>query len=112
MQLRLRGQTLNTPAHMDAEALSRTVAARRSAVGPPRNEETGASTSEAIRRHSLPALLVGAWWKRDTLRPVEGLYAPPAPNTRSQLPRSRSSTCSNRIQHLKSQKVAYLHNPT
>jgi predicted nucleic acid-binding protein len=73
---RLRGHELHAPAHFDAEVLSalgRLQRAGRLTEGQVRTRLDRLRTAP-VYRHPLPALVVGAWRLRQTLRLVDALY--------------------------------------
>jgi predicted nucleic acid-binding protein len=76
VRARMRGRQLHAPAHLDAEVLSALGRLHRAgdlttaAVATALDELAAAP----IRRHSLAALLSGAWRERERFRLVDALY--------------------------------------
>ena len=78
VELRLRGHELHAPAHVDAEVLLSTLGGlHRAGVldDDQVSERVEMLAAAALERHSLPALLAGAWALRHTVRLVDSFYA-------------------------------------
>lgn len=73
---RLRGHELHAPAHFDAEVLSALGRLHRAGQATARQviARIGQLSRAPIHRHELPALLAGAWSRRDNVRLVDALY--------------------------------------
>jgi predicted nucleic acid-binding protein len=73
---RLHGEALHAPAHFDAEVLSALGRLQRAGRLSVRQVTARLQRLEGapIRRHTLPALLGGAWRRRHNLRLVDALY--------------------------------------
>lgn len=82
IEARLRGCSLHTPAHFDAEVLSALGRLQRSGQMSVRQAPSRISrvASAPIERHLLTPLLEGAWRRRDNLRMVDALYVELAEN--------------------------------
>lgn len=74
---RLRGHELHAPAHFDAEVLSALARLQRAGALSTRQvtERLQRLERAPVVRHLLPALLQGAWSRRQNLRLVDALYA-------------------------------------
>jgi predicted nucleic acid-binding protein len=77
VRVRMRGQLLHAPAHLDAEVLS--ALGRLHRAGEIQESVAAAALDELagapIRRHPLASLLTGAWERRANQRLVDALYA-------------------------------------
>jgi predicted nucleic acid-binding protein len=76
IKTRLRRTLLHAPAHMDAEVLS--AVGRMSRAGEVSAEVANGAlertTALPVTRHPVSDLVMGAWARRDALRPVDALY--------------------------------------
>jgi predicted nucleic acid-binding protein len=73
---RMRGHQLHAPAHLDAEVLSALGRLHRAGELPAVTAAAALDllASAPIHRHPLPALLAGAWARRENQRLVDALY--------------------------------------
>jgi len=73
---RLEGSAMHAPAHFDAEVLSALGRLHRAHALPARTVTTRLTrlVRAPIERHPLGPLVLEAWKRRASLRPVDGLY--------------------------------------